>query len=85
MFTRTSATAKSPTATPMKPIPSSRYMLPKVKRATPLCASIPMQAISRPKTPLMIPFSGESPPRDVTSVNPMNVSAKYSGGPNDTA
>ena len=85
MFTRTSEAAKSPTAMPMNPTPSRRYMLSKVNRATPLCASIPTQATSSPSTPLMSPLSGESPPSDVTIVSPMNVRAKYSGGPNDTA
>src|SRR5512136_2075129 len=81
----TSATAKSPTATPMKPAPSSRERKPKVNRSSPLTASTPTQATMRPKTPLIRPFTMDSPARLVTSVRPMKARAKYSGGPKERA
>jgi hypothetical protein len=60
-------------------------MLPKVNRSSPLNASMPTQATIRPKTPLMVPFNIDSPERPVTRVSPMNVRAKYSGGPKERA
>ena len=46
---------------------------------------MPTQAKITPKTPLMIPLSMDLPEKLVTSVNPMKVRAKYSGGPKDRA
>ena len=81
----TSLIANSPTITLMNSTPAVKVADPKVSRAAPVSGSWPMSEVSRPMAIDAIPFSRARPDRLMIRLSPMNIRAKYSGGPNTSA
>ena len=81
----TSLTANSPTMMAMKSTPTVSVTDPKVSRSAPVRGSWPIRPAVSPRAMEMIPFSRARPERLITRLSPMNISAKYSGGPKTTA
>ena len=79
------ATANMPIKTAIKSIPFRSSTCPKVKRFTPVTGSMPTVPSIRPKAPAINPLTIESLPRLVIMVSPRKTSAKYSGGPKESA
>ena len=59
--------------------------MPSVKRAWPVCESMPIKPRKRPKKSAAIPRSGDAPSTADTVVNASTITAKYSAGPNLSA
>ena len=81
----TSLTANSPMMMLMKFNPAMRSTTPKVRRTAPVRGFWPMRDESRPMEVAIIPFRRARPERLMTRLKPMNIRAKYSGGPNASA
>ena len=79
---RNSATPNNPSASATSSTPSSRSVMPKVKRCAPVSTSVPATPSSRPITVIATPLSGE--PRDMVAPasRPSSMMEKISGGPN---
>jgi len=80
-LTITSLMAKRPTITLMKFTPAIRSIDPKVRRAAPVRGFCPIKAARRPRAMEITPFSRARPERLITRLRPINIRAKYSGGP----
>ena len=59
--------------------------MPKVSRACPLTASIPISPMVSPMVSEMKPRSRELPSTAVTAMKASNITAKYSGAPSEMA
>jgi hypothetical protein len=81
----TSLTANRPTITLMNSMPAFRVTVPKVSRVAPVSGSWPTRAAARPSAMEIRPFRRARPERLITRLSPMNIRAKYSGGPKTTA
>ena len=78
---KNSATPNRPSASATSSTPSSRLVMPNVKRCTPVSTSVPQTPISSPITTMATPFSGE--PRDMVAPasRPSSMMEKISAGP----
>src|SRR5699024_12408074 len=68
----------------LKSIPSNKFPFPNVKRGVPVCASIPIVTAMSPNTPEINALIADPSERLDMAANPINMSAKYSTGPNET-
>jgi len=65
----------------MKLTPAMRSTEPNVSRAAPVRGFWPMSAAVKPRQVPITPFRRARPDRLMVRVRPMNIRAKYSGGP----
>lgn len=80
-FIMISLMAKRPIMTLMKLIPAIMSMEPKVRRAAPVRGFCPIREAVSPRAIEMTPLSSALPERLIIRLRPMNIRAKYSGGP----
>jgi len=76
---------KSPMATATNSIPPSRYVVPKVKRASPVTGSSPTVPMISPTTAIIRDLTIEPPVTLLRTTNPQTIREKYSAGPNARA
>ena len=77
--------ANSPMITLMKLTPAINSSEPKVRRTSPVSGSCPIVAASTPSAVEMRPLRRARWERLITRLSPMNMRAKYSGGPKASA
>ena len=80
-----SATAKSPTAITVKPMPSMSSGTPKAKRTWPELTSAPTIPSKRPSATIARPFTASPCASTAEPTSPISISAQYSHGPNFSA
>ena len=73
---------KSPITSGTSPTPSISSVTPKVKRVLPETVSVPTVPAMIPKQAIMSERTIEAPVRKLSTIMPMLMRAKYSGGPN---
>jgi len=76
-----SLTPKSPTATGRNWMPSSRPVVPKVSRGSPLMTSSPTVPSRRPNIVAMRPRTRDFPVKAVMRLKARTIKPKYSAGP----
>ncbi len=81
----TSATANSPIAIGIRPMPSDSSGMSKPKRMVPLLTSVPTMPRIRPTTIIATPLIGEPCPTVEAAIRPSSISEQYSAGPNFSA
>ncbi len=84
-FCTISATAKRPTATTVKPTPSSSSGIPKEKRGRPEVTSVPTMPSMSPKTTIASDFTRSPCASTAENTRPMSISEKYSAAPISSA
>ena len=85
VLNRTSATPNKPITSGTMPMPSIRWMLPKVRRGCALMLSRPMSPSTRPRQAMNSAFAIEPCVRKVSMTRPSTIRLKYSAGPNAIA
>ena len=84
-YQKTSPTANRPTVTTTTSRPPSSPAAPKVKRACPVCTSMPIVPRARPISAAATPFAGDGPPRPASAASASTIRAAYSAGPKVSA
>ena len=77
--------AKRPMTTLTKFIPAISVTEPNVNRLSPVSGSSPIVATARPMTSATAPLTTARPDKLMVNASDITISAKYSGGPNDSA
>ena len=85
LWTSISETANRPISTGTNSTPSVSSWKPKVKRSMPVPRCVPTVLMSTPTAPAMRLRSDDRPLIEASMLSAKTVSAKYSGGRNDTA
>ena len=78
---KASPIANRPTAAIVTSMPSRSSGCPKVKRAWPVCKSIPTKPKSKPANKLIKPLKAEFPRTAETMMSASTIKLKYSAGP----
>ena len=85
MLFMNSAMPNRPSASATSSIPSSRCVIPNVKRSAPVSRSVPTIPSISPSTVIATPLSGEPRASVEPAKRPSNMSEQISAGPNSSA